>query len=667
MANRQIEVAVVLSAYDRLTSVINRALGNAQTRLTNFQNQSNRIADKALGVGTGGLAAGAGAAALLYKPIKAFAELEDAGLRMKALLMQDGGKVPESVFKKLNDQAIVLGNKLPGTTADFQNLYSTMLEQGTPANAILNGTGKAAAYLAVALKLPAEQVGVFASRMRLQMGIADKEMMQFMDVINRSHNIGIDTTEMQYALGRSAGAMKLLNVQGLEASKSLTAVFSILLRQSGQTGETAGGGMAKIMNELMNPTKVAKFNAAARQYGLGFEFFRKGKFLGIENFVAQFGQLRKLDPRTINKILTGLTGGDGSDNAILASLIKAGPAGYNAVVKEMASHATLDQQVDVILNSLTNKWESATGTLTNAMAAFGGTFAPLLKKFADYLNTGSAALQTMIEKHHTLFKWIGYGIMLFSSIASTVGVFALAVYGGAKFLSMVSGSFSTLIKFIRIARFGFFALRYTLVTAVWPALVSAATAVWGFTTALLANPVTWIVVGIVALAAAAYLIYKNWKPISAWFSNQWVIIKAQLNGALEVGKLLWGVFEGLGKVIIGAFTFDPAMVMSGMHQVTATASKIMNGGISAAYTKGYSSVMDANSAAASLPNSILTNRPKIQPKSNAATSVFQAPITINLSGASKGDAQHIAHHLEHHIKKALHEHLHNQNRVSYAR
>ncbi|ELS1192805.1 hypothetical protein QPQ79_004322, partial [Escherichia coli] len=42
--------------------------------------------------------------------------------------------------------------RLPGTTADFQNMMQMLVRQGIQAENILGGVGKATAYLAVQLK-----------------------------------------------------------------------------------------------------------------------------------------------------------------------------------------------------------------------------------------------------------------------------------------------------------------------------------------------------------------------------------------------------------------------------------------------------------------------------------------------------------------------------------
>lgn len=51
--------------------------------------------------------------------------------------------------------------------------------------------------------------------------------------------------------------------------------------------------------------------------------------------------------------------------------------------------------------------------------------------------------------------------------------------------------------------------------------VSGAKSAWAFTVSLLSNPVTWIVVGIVALIAALYLLWRNWDKVTAWVKNIW--------------------------------------------------------------------------------------------------------------------------------------------------
>lgn len=70
-----------------------------------------------------------------------------------------------------------------------------------------------------------------------------------------------------------------------------------------------------------------------------------------------------------------------------------------------------------------------------------------------------------------------------------------------------------------------FAVRGTLI----PALSRAATSAWAFAAAILANPITWIVVGIGLAIAQIYLLVKHFDKVKAWLQNvpQWAIFAFQ--------------------------------------------------------------------------------------------------------------------------------------------
>ena len=85
------------------------------------------------------------------------------------------------------------------------------------------------------------------------------------------------------------------------------------------------------------------------------------------------------------------------------------------------------------------------------------------------------------------------------------------------------------------------------------ALGAAAWAVRGLGLALMTTPVGWIIGAIAAIAVAAYLIYRYWEPISAFFESLWSDIRA----AFERG-FLHGIVHLLR-------TFSPvALVTAGM-------------------------------------------------------------------------------------------------------
>lgn len=60
-----------------------------------------------------------------------------------------------------------------------------------------------------------------------------------------------------------------------------------------------------------------------------------------------------------------------------------------------------------------------------------------------------------------------------------------------------------------------------LLVVLGPAIWAAVAATWAWTAALLANPMTWIVLAIVALVAAIVWLIQNWDTAVAWISEVW--------------------------------------------------------------------------------------------------------------------------------------------------
>lgn len=89
----------------------------------------------------------------------------------------------------------------------------------------------------------------------------------------------------------------------------------------------------------------------------------------------------------------------------------------------------------------------------------------------------------------------------------------------------------------------------TAVTAM-PGLIAS---VWSFTAALLANPITWIIVGIVALVAAIILLWRNWDSVVSWIQGVW---NGFVNGIKAGFDWIRNLFSGMPtwlQIAIAAF------------------------------------------------------------------------------------------------------------------
>lgn len=104
-----------------------------------------------------------------------------------------------------------------------------------------------------------------------------------------------------------------------------------------------------------------------------------------------------------------------------------------------------------------------------------------------------------------------------SSHSGVVNVIFAILAGLAGFL-MISGTVTTVIGLVgsQVTKWiGFAKLAKKGITALIPMFKPLIASVWGFTSALLANPITWIVIGIIALIAAIVLLYNKCE----WFRN----------------------------------------------------------------------------------------------------------------------------------------------------
>lgn len=86
------------------------------------------------------------------------------------------------------------------------------------------------------------------------------------------------------------------------------------------------------------------------------------------------------------------------------------------------------------------------------------------------------------------------------------------------------------------------------------AFIGVTIATWAMNTALLANPITWIILGIMALIGAIILLAMNWDSVVKWISTVWAGFMNWITpGIKAIGDVFSAVFNGIGQVISGVF------------------------------------------------------------------------------------------------------------------
>nr|WP_279473426.1 phage tail tape measure protein [Klebsiella pneumoniae] len=473
------------------------------------------------GNGAGMMAAGVTTGATLLAPIRAYSESENAANQLAGSMMGPGGKVaPE--FAKLNKLAIALGDRLPGTTADFQNMMTMLRRQGMSAQVILGGLGESAAYLGVQLQMAPTDAAEFAAKLQDATQTTEKDMMSLMDLIQRGFYAGVDPGNMLQGFSKISSAMSILNKKGIDAAKTFAPLL-VMADQASMAGESAGNAYRKIFQAALDAKKIKAVNDDLKGTGIKFNFSDgKGGFGGLENMYVQLSKLSKLTPEKQMAIKKDLFGNDSETLQALDIMIQKGIEGYRETVAKLENQATLRERVEASLNTLGNKWEAAGGSFTNAMASIGETVAPVLKNIADWLGNLASALDGFVKRHPQLTAALFKIAAVFAVVATAAGVLSLALASILGPMAIVRVSAGVLgIKF---------ASAFGLIKQV---IGGAGQAILWLGRLMMANPILAII-GLIAMGAI--YIWQNWETLGPKFKAMWDAISSGVSRVWAVIK-----------------------------------------------------------------------------------------------------------------------------------
>lgn len=196
------------------------------------------------------------------------------------------------------------------------------------------------------------------------------------------------------------------------------------------------------------------------------------------------------------------------------------------------------------------RFERLQQRIHNVTESIGNTLLPTIN---DFMGKGEAVLTKIgswIEQNQELVRMIMIVVLALGGFLTVAGTVITVI-------SAIGLIVTKTISAFKILKAGFVLAK--------GALAPLISSVWSFTAALLANPVTWIVIGIVALIAALVLLYNKCE----WFRNGvnaiFGFFKEKLGAALQIAG---AVFQGIGDVIgtvMGAAKETVAQNLSNMQ------------------------------------------------------------------------------------------------------
>ncbi|HDC8692429.1 TPA: phage tail tape measure protein [Escherichia coli] len=499
----EFELKALITGVDRLSP----ALSKMQKKIRGFKRQAEEASQ-------GGLALGGGLAAGLTLSLKSYADQENAATGLKVAMMDANGEVGKS-FQDINKLAIGLGNQLPGTTADFQNMMQMLVRQGIPAENILGGVGKATAYLAVQLKKTPEAAAEFAAKMQDATGTASEDMMGLFDTIQKAFYLGVDDTNMLSFFTKTSSVLKMVNKDGLQAAQSL-APISVMMDQMGMNGESAGNALRKVIQSGLSVKKIRDVNKimARQKLGVQLDFTDgKGSFGGLDNMFRQLAKLRKLTDVKRTGVLKAIFGDDAEPLQVVNALIDKGKDGYDQIQQKMNKQASLNKRVQAQLGTLSNLWEAMTGTATNGLAAIGGAFSGDAKNITQWLGELGEKFTKFADENPRVIR----GVV---GLAAGLAILKLGLMGVGSAISIVSRIMSmTPIGMIATA----IAMAAGLIITNWDVVGPYFKKLWetigpyfeaGWE--LLKKVFAWSPLG---------MVINNWGPVVKWFQDMWDKLK----------------------------------------------------------------------------------------------------------------------------------------------
>ena len=527
--DKWMKIAVMLTAVDNMSAVVQNATDKAQKALNSMSGIA--VGQAFMDVGKAGLAG-------INKTINASANLQEAGAKLKALMMGKDGLYSQDTYNQIEKSTQQWSDVYANTQTSYIDMVRTLKANRISEKDILGGVGESAAQLADYFdRMNPAAIGLFAARMKNDFGIAAKEMPEMMDFLARMKDSGVGltaedaVTQMTDFYSKASLGLANLKTLGLQSAKELGAIGGYFISR-GLSGATVGTNLRRIEDTIRTPEKLAEITEAAKKYGVALKFFDGGKFLGIKNLVTEFSKLKGLDATKISEITKPFGGKMGLSTDFVDFISNYGTDKFKEFVNDEERQAKLMQKLKPIMESYNYQHQVMDTNLTNLEATMGKSLLPLYTWFMEKLTKVIVGLNKFFEDHPRLGKAIMYTALAMSALAISFGA-VLVVMAGSRMLIAISGVRN--------------------LTAALAALDIAA----------LANPFVLITVAVLALAAALTYCYFNYPNF-----------KSGLEEIGAVAKDVGNIFYGLGQIIEGALTFDYKKMNEGVRTMTPSLKEL---------------------------------------------------------------------------------------------
>lgn len=519
------------------------ALGKHEVAQKNYEKmqarmgKANELAKKGL------MIAGAGAAALAV-PVKISIDFESAMADVAKVvdgLKDEAGKVTPA-YKLMSDQIVEMTTRLPMAAKDIAAIVAAGAQSGIAKNELL-GFAESAVKMGVAFDITADQAGQSMAEMRAAFKLTQPQVVALADRINYLGNTSPNKADKIMEVVQRIGA---LGEVGGFASSSIAAMAASL---TSVEPDVAATGIKNMILALTKGESATKGQSAA---------FKK---LGLDS-VQVSKDMQKDAEATVAKVIEGIQKLEKHEQVAITNELFGSEAlpivmQYSQGLDTLKKNLNAVSDAKVYAGSMEAEYAARAATTANNiqlaknhMAALGITIGNVLLPGVNSMIGSFNGVMSAVQKWSQANPGLSSGLV-------KIAIGAIAIVGGLSALSI--GLIAVFGPMMMVGRaFGVVAM-----------------AARAMSMALLTNPITWIVL---AIAGAAFLIYKNWAPISGFFVGIWNTIKTAFNGGIRgISALIinWspiglfysafaGVLRWFGIDLPAKFTGFGAMILEGL-------------------------------------------------------------------------------------------------------
>jgi TP901 family phage tail tape measure protein len=645
MPDKRINIAVILSADNKMTAVIGNSVNKSISQLQKFQAAANKLSSQSFDISKKAAVTGAVISAPLVAGMSKAIEFED---KMADVAKVMNTQIGSKQFNILSQQSLDISEHLGSGANSAADLMASLGEGGVE-QSFLKKVSIDAGEAAVAFSMASDAAGDAYVKIHNALNIDWKQTKSVGDAINFLSNTQASSASqlLGYMSAGGAGVARSSKMTGAQS-----AAFGSYLISVGKSDAESATIMERAFKGVMKNTSLRNTFLQNGQGASGFlAVLQRGA--NIKNSTEQFKYFAKF-------------GEYGNDIRLMAKNMGQVRASVNSVA-DAEKYAGSVHQEFMNRNSTTKgqmnlMWASA----ERAMLDFMTTGLPVLNDFLKAIKPILHDIGIWIKANPELARTILKVVAGAAALSFTISA-ASAVFGaGAKAFSVLSKAGSITGRVILLLGQGALIAGSAIKSLVLQLLVRGIPAMASF--AVAAAPVIVIVAGIATAIYLAYAAYKLFTDQSyrdaRWndFKLRMREISAVISGLGAVMRVVGGIALGFGKTVMGSLTFNPALIREGITDAANAYNDLKKkGGFGAVYNSAYGESMRGGAPA--LKNNAFAT--PVKPRGNSVNNTF-APV-INMAPGSTGkEGDMIAESLKPHFLKWMKEHQQNLNRLSYS-